>query len=285
MIRSLRERLKEAKGIGTPATRAEIIVGLKKQDFLIAQGKNILPTETGLSLFGVLEKADPALVDPGVTAQLECSLDEVVIGKQEMVGAIDAVCDVAQRIIGKLTEGAGAGEPSLLGAVVSGDAGVRPPTPAMKRFADSVARQKGIRPPAGYTKSGTICRAFLDQHARKKADGGGGPPGELGSKPASPAQVSLAEKIARERGIVIPDETRANSAAMSAWIKSHLSTERGKGRRKSAHKPAKPTAPKSGAPTKRSRMRTADAVGAPPTPARPGKGRAAAQHPDRRVRD
>ena len=247
----LQERLKEAKGIGTPATRAEIIGGLKKQGFLIAQGKNIVPTETGLSLFGVLKQADPALVDPGVTAQLECLLDEVVIGKQEMVGAIDAVCDVAQRIIGKLTEGAGAGAPSLLGAVVSGDAGVRPPTPAMKRFADSVARQKGIRPPAGYTKSGTICRAFLNQHARKKADGE--PAGELGSKPASPAQVSLAEKIARERGIVIPDETKANSAAMSVWIKSHLSTERGKGRRKSGHKPAKPTAPKSSAPMKRGR--------------------------------
>jgi hypothetical protein len=35
-------------------------------------------------------------VDPGLTAQLECLLDEVVIGKQEMIGAIDAVCDVAQ---------------------------------------------------------------------------------------------------------------------------------------------------------------------------------------------
>jgi len=152
----LRERLKEAKGIGMPATRAEIIGGLKKQGFLITQGKNIVPTETGLSLFGVLNQADPALVDPGVTAQLECLLDEVVIGKQEMVSAIDAVCDVAQRIIGKLAERAGAGGPSLLTAVVGGDAGVRPPTPAMKRFADSVARQKGIRPPAGYTKSGTI---------------------------------------------------------------------------------------------------------------------------------
>src|ERR1700738_4591947 len=250
----LRDRLKEAKGIGTPATRAEIIGGLKKQGFLIAQGKNIVPTETGLSLFGVLKQADPALVDPGVTAQLECLLDEVVIGKQEMVGAIDAVCDVAQRIIGKLTEGAGAGGPSLLGGVVGGGAGVRPPTPAMKRFADSVARQKGIRPPAGYAKSGTICRAFLDQHARKKADGE--PPGEPGSKPASPAQMSLAERIARERGIVIPDETKANSAAMSAWIKSHLSTERGKGRRKTAHNPEKPTASKSPAPKKRrSRMR------------------------------
>src|SRR5256884_8075560 len=50
----LPERLKEAKGIGTPATRAEIIGGLKKQGFLITQGKNIVPTETGLSLVRVL---------------------------------------------------------------------------------------------------------------------------------------------------------------------------------------------------------------------------------------
>src|ERR1700726_3533211 len=56
----LRERLKEAKGIGTPATRAEIIGGLKKQGFLVAQGKHIVPTEAGLSLFGVLKQADPA---------------------------------------------------------------------------------------------------------------------------------------------------------------------------------------------------------------------------------
>ena len=117
---ALRDRLKEAKGIGTPATRAEIIGGLKKQEFLVAQGKNIVPTESGLALFGVLKQADPALVDPGVTAQLECLLDEVVVGKQEMVGAIDAVCDVARRIIGKLTQGPAAGGPPLLGSARDG---------------------------------------------------------------------------------------------------------------------------------------------------------------------
>jgi DNA topoisomerase-3 len=119
----LRERLKEAKGIGTPATRAEIIGGLKKQGFLIAQGKNIVPTETGLSLFSILQQADPALVDPGVTAQLECLLDDVVVDKQEMIGAIDAVCDVTQRIIGKLRDGAVAGGPPLLGAAVGNGTG------------------------------------------------------------------------------------------------------------------------------------------------------------------
>ena len=144
----LRERLKEAKGIGTPATRAEIIGGLKKQGFLIAQGKHIVPTEAGLSLFGVLKQADPALVDPGVTAQLECLLDDVVVGKQEMIGAIDAVCSVAERIIGKLKEGAAAGGPPLLDAAVGNGPGTFPPTPAMKRFADSSPgrRASSLRP-------------------------------------------------------------------------------------------------------------------------------------------
>src|SRR5208283_1099478 len=156
----------------------------KKQAFLVAQGKNIMPTETGLSLFGVLRQADPSLVDPGLTAQLECLLDEVVIGKQQMVGAIDAVCDVAQRIIGKLQEGPAIGGPPLLGAAIAGDAGSHPPTPAMKRFADSIARKKRVKPPPGYATSGSICRAFLNQHAPKKAE----LPGVSGSKPASPTQ-------------------------------------------------------------------------------------------------
>src|SRR5439155_12419607 len=216
--------------------------------------------------FGVLKQADPALVDPGVTAQLECLLDEVVIGKQEMVGAIDAVCDVAQRIIGKLKDGTSGEGPPLLGAAVNGDAGDRPPTPAMKRFADSVARQKGIKPPPGYTKSRSICRTFLDRHAPKGA--GSEPPGETRPKPPSPAQMSFAEKIAQEKGIVIPDETMASSVAVSAWIESHLSTQRGKSRRKTANKPPRPTAPKSAAPKRRPRKRTDDAPDSPASPAR-----------------
>ncbi|CAN5639475.1 DNA topoisomerase [soil metagenome] len=184
----LRDRLKEAKGIGTPATRAEIIGGLKKQDFLVAQGKNIVPTETGLKLFGVLSQADPALVDPGVTARLECLLDDVVVGKQAMEGAIDAVCEVASRIIGKLTQGPASGGPPLLGAA-RGNGG---PTPAMKRFAVTLARQKRIRLPAGYGTSGAICRAFLDQHAPRKVDG------ETAAAPASET-TAKSNKPARKR--------------------------------------------------------------------------------------
>ena len=240
----LRERLKQAKGIGTPATRAEIIGGLKKQSFLVTQRKNIIPTETGLSLFGVLKQADPTLVDPGATAQLECLLDDVVIGKQEMVGAIDAVCDVAQRIIGKLKEGAVVGGPPLLSAASGTHAGGRPPTPAMKRFADSIARQKGIKPPPGYTKSGSICRIFLNQYAPKKADGKA--TGTAGPRPATPAQISFAKKIAEGKNIVIPDEAKASVSAMSAWIDSNQNNERGKRSRKTASTAPRSTHPKRG---------------------------------------
>ena len=263
----LRERLKEAKGIGTPATRAEIIGGLKKQGFLIAQGKHIVPTEAGLSLFGVLKQADPALVDPGVTAQLECLLDDVVVGKQEMVGAIDAVCNVAERIIGKLKEGVAAGGPPLLGATVGNGAGMFPPTPAMKRFADSLVRRKGIKPPPGYKTSISICRKFLNEHAPKKADGEAA--GKHEPKTVSPSQLLYAKKIAQGKGVVIPEEAKANSAAMSAWINSNRSAKRRKRGRKNPYKPTGSVAPRSTATIKRSRKRKADTAAAPPASTQP----------------
>ncbi|MGO4512073.1 type IA DNA topoisomerase [Bradyrhizobium sp. 2TAF36] len=259
----LRDRLKEAKGIGTPATRAEIIGGLKKQGFLIAQGKNIVPTETGLSLFGVLKQADPALVDPGVTAQLECLLDDVVVGKQEMVGAIDAVCDVAERIISKLKEGATTGLPSLLGRAGGNGPGTFPPTPAMKRFADSLVRQKRIKPPPGYKTSISICRKFLSEHAPKKSDGEAA--GKLDPKLVSHAQLLYAKKLAQGKGLIIPDDARTNSVTMSAWIDTNRGKKRRNVNRKTSNRPVGSAAPQA-APPKRSRKRKVNADAASTAP-------------------
>ncbi len=246
---TLRERLKDAKGIGTPATRAEIIGGLKRQNFLVAQGKNIVPTDTGLKLFGVLKQADPALVDPGVTARLECLLDHVVVGKQEMVGAIDAVCEVAQRIIGKLKEGSPIGGSPASGSGFGG--GERPPTPAMKRFAENIARQKRIKPPHGYLNSGSICRAFLQLHAPKKAIRE--TTGNQDSRAPSPAQVLFAENIAREKTVAIPDAASLCAKTMSAWIDASVNAGRGRGRNKAPGKQPLADTKKCAAPTKRAR--------------------------------
>lgn len=226
---TLRDRLKEAKGIGTPATRAEIIGGLKRQDFLVAQGKNIIPTETGLKVFGILKQADPALVDPGVTAQLEYLLDDVVTGKQEMVGAIDAVCDVAQRIIGKLKNGTPEGGSPLLGPGLGGAGSNRPPTPAMKRFAVTLSRQKRVRLPAGYATSASICRTFLQQYAPKKS-----------------GEAAVGEQ--------------SSSVGTSAGLQSKESALPVKSRAKRGSKPAKVTAVGPDRPAKRTRKLKAEAA-------------------------
>jgi DNA topoisomerase III len=135
----------------------------------------------------------------------------------------------------------------------------------MKRFADSLARQKGIKPPPSYKTSISICRKFLSEHAPKKAKSE--TPGKLESKQVSPAQMLYAKKIAQGKGIVVPEEAKANSAAMSAWIDSNRSAKRRKGGRKT-YKPAGSLAPQTTT-TKRSRKRKTDASAAPLAPAQP----------------
>jgi DNA topoisomerase III len=216
----LRDRLKEAKGIGTPATRAEIIRGLKAQNFLVPSGKHIVPTERGLSLFNVLEQADPALVDPGVTAQMERLLDEVLVGQQEMTGAIDAVCTQASRIIGRLLERADSGTDARL-SVVEEHGADRPPTPAMKRFVGSLAKQHRIQPPRGFTTSSAVCRAFLDRHAAKK-DGVEATAQTNAQQPA-PARKTYAGRLASNGG---------NGGVLAADDNAHPNVGPGKPNRK-----------------------------------------------------
>ena len=242
-----RERLKEAKGIGTPATRAEIIKGLKRQEFLASRGRLILPTERGLALFGILERADPALVDPGVTAQLELLLDEVLVGRQQVDGAVGAVCEQAARIIGRLV-GSAASVPGCDAAGAPLPGAARPPSPAMRRFVEGLAARLGTKPPAGYAKSTEVCRAFLDRHAPKRAEGDGA------AREPSAAQRLFAERIAQGRGVTVPEGAKASARSLSAWIEANRdkagrkSTE-GQGRSRQAggrSGPAPRTAPRAG---------------------------------------
>ena len=95
----LRERLKEAKGIGTPATRAEIIKGLKRQSLLAADGKLVVPTSAGLQIFELLRGAAPSLVDPATTAAWEMQLDDIVSGHTNFRVVIDGIAAMAGQLI------------------------------------------------------------------------------------------------------------------------------------------------------------------------------------------
>jgi len=98
----LRERLKEAKGIGTPATRAEIIKGLKAQNLLMADGKFVVPTPAGLQIYELLRGAAPSLVDPATTATWEMQLDDIVSGRTDFRAVIDGIAAMAEELIGVL---------------------------------------------------------------------------------------------------------------------------------------------------------------------------------------
>jgi DNA topoisomerase-3 len=112
---------------------------------------------------------------------------------------------------------------------------------------------------------------FIGEHAPKKAEGE--TPGKLDSKPVSPAQMLYAKRIAQGKGVVIPEEAKANSTAMSAWIDANRSAKRRKSGGKTAYKSAGSVAPRSMVATERSRKRRADAAAAshpaPSAPAQP----------------
>ena len=56
-----------------------------------------------------------------------------------------------------------------------------------------------------------------------------------------------AKKIAQGKGVVIPDEAKTNSAAMSAWIDLNRDTKRRKRGRKTGYRPVGSAAPQSAA--------------------------------------
>jgi DNA topoisomerase-3 len=163
-----------------------------------------------------------------VTAQFEFLLDEILVGKQQVEGAIDAICSQAARILERLigsagsVAGSGAGEPAVPGTTTL-PRPARPPSPAMRKFVEGLATRLKLKPPRGYTKSAEVCRQFLDQHAPKRAEepgaGSGATPGP------SAAQQAFAERIARDKGITVPDEAKVNARSLSAWIDANKGEE------------------------------------------------------------
>lgn len=67
--------MKEVEGLGTEATRANIIDGLKKRGYVDLQKKELVPTDKGRLLIDVL--GDSILASPAMTAKWEKRLNEI----------------------------------------------------------------------------------------------------------------------------------------------------------------------------------------------------------------
>ncbi len=205
---TLRDRLKEAKGIGTPATRADIIKGLKTQRFLTTEGKLLVPTPAGLALFEQLRAAAPALVDPGTTALWEMRLDEVVTGQADYREVIDAIAAEAGRLIGVLRDGQATGTVRIDLAM---------PTPSVRKGRRrSVAG--GAKPRAGGTG------APKPRAGRRAKPSAPAPPEEPAAaaasdlRPPSARMLAFARDLARKKGIPLPPGLETNFSLCRTFL-------------------------------------------------------------------
>jgi DNA topoisomerase IA len=77
----LREAMRE-KGLGTPATRAQIIEGLIQERYILREGKELSPTPKAFSLMTLLHGLGmPELFSPELTAEWEFKLAQMEHGK------------------------------------------------------------------------------------------------------------------------------------------------------------------------------------------------------------
>lgn len=150
----LKERLKDAKGIGTQATRDTVIAGLKDQGLLMTKAGKLYPTQAGMAVFTILHKAAPALVDPGTTAVWESRIDEILAGGISVDTFVAEVAAETRRLIDVLRQ-----SPPTTAF------GTAAPTPKMIKAVEAISSKTKTAPPPSFRTDFAACKVFLDAHA------------------------------------------------------------------------------------------------------------------------
>jgi DNA topoisomerase-1 len=78
----------EENGIGRPSTYAPILGTLQQRNYVIREGKKLIPTETGMVVNDLLIEHFPEVLDIGFTAQMEEELDQIATGELDWVEVI-----------------------------------------------------------------------------------------------------------------------------------------------------------------------------------------------------
>src|SRR5207248_7048112 len=98
----LREAMRE-RGLGTPATRAQVIEGLLLDGYIERRGKELVVTAKGLSLITLLRNLHTdVLCKPEMTGEWESRLKQMAHGKLDrrhfMEDIRDLTCDIVERV-------------------------------------------------------------------------------------------------------------------------------------------------------------------------------------------
>jgi|CZKM01.1.fsa_nt_gi DNA topoisomerase-3 len=97
----LREAMRE-KGLGTPATRAQIIEGLIYEKYVLRQGRELQPTAKAFSLITLLRGLEiPELSSPELTGNWEFKLLSMARGQMKRPDFMKEIADVTREIVAK----------------------------------------------------------------------------------------------------------------------------------------------------------------------------------------
>ena len=96
--RELSEAMKES-GLGTPATRAQIIEVLLKRGFIARRGKSLEATDKGIRL---IEVVHPEVKSPAMTGQWEAYLKRIERGQAQLVPFLSSIEQYVREVVGKV---------------------------------------------------------------------------------------------------------------------------------------------------------------------------------------
>ncbi|HEY2542676.1 MAG TPA: DNA topoisomerase 3 [Gaiellaceae bacterium] len=95
----LREAMKES-GLGTPATRAEIIETLIRREYIERVGRDLQPTPKGLQVITMLE--EHKITSPELTGSWEKKLSDIEHGTGDRGAFIDEIATFTKEIVGQI---------------------------------------------------------------------------------------------------------------------------------------------------------------------------------------
>lgn len=210
----LREVMKSAKGLGTPATRKDSIKKLITRDYVGVQKGYLVPTPKA---FDLVDYSDKNLTSPELTAVWEDFLAQICEQKDDAIASkmrdqfVNQQTNAVERIIRNMMETLKPGN-RVSNGPGAGAGGDNKPTPAMVQAAKSIASRNGTTLNRGVLGSFEQTKAYLDEHMPKKDANGSYAP--------SSASVEYAKKLAEllPKNEKMPPAVLTDSKACSEFI-------------------------------------------------------------------
>ncbi|MFL6290618.1 MAG: DNA topoisomerase 3, partial [Thermoanaerobaculia bacterium] len=131
--KELSDAMKES-GLGTPATRAEIIETLLRREYVERQGKTLVATDKGIRLIQVVH---PHVKSPAMTGKWEAELKRIQRGEGELGAFMRGIEEYVREVVG------GPHPPEGNGAGNNGKEVGRPPAPHSRAAGSADGRGVG----------------------------------------------------------------------------------------------------------------------------------------------